>query len=157
MPPQLLFDISGIDLNHVEFGQDEIRQQNPHRDNMEMLDAIVWVDSENHRILGYKDVRDDEFWVSGHIPGRPLLPGVMMIEAGGQLSCFYIKKYLKWHGFVGFAGVQECRFRAQVVPGQRLYLLATKVWERHHRICCNLQGLVNGQVAFEAQMIGVEF
>jgi len=124
---------------------------------MEMLDAIVWVDSENHRILGYKDVRDDEFWVSGHIPGRPLLPGVMMIEAGGQLSCFYIKKYLKWHGFVGFAGVQECRFRAQVVPGQRLYLLATKVWERHHRICCNLQGLVNGQVAFEAQMIGVEF
>ena len=78
MPPQLLFDISGIDLNHVEFGPEEIRQQNPHRGNMELLNAVVWVDSENHRILGYKDVRDDEFWVAGHIPGRPLFPGVLM-------------------------------------------------------------------------------
>jgi 3-hydroxyacyl-[acyl-carrier-protein] dehydratase len=157
MPPRFLFDISMVDLNHIEFGPEEIRKYNPHRDNMEHLDAVVWVDTENHKILGYKDLRDDEFWVSGHIPGRPLLPGVLMIEAGAQAACFYIKKYLKWEGFVGFAGVNECRFRAQVLPGQRLYLLAEKVWERHHRICCNLQGIVNGNVAFEAQMVGMQF
>src|SRR5438552_13609490 len=103
MPPQLLFDISGIDLNHLEFGPDEILRQNPHRDHMEQLNGIVWVDPSNFKILGYKDVRDDEFWVSGHIPGRPLLPGVLMLEAGAQAACFFIKKYLHWRGFVGFA------------------------------------------------------
>ena len=157
MPPQLLFDISKIDLNHLQFGPDEIRRQIPHRDNMEMLSGVIWVDAKDDRILGFKDVREDEFWVSGHIPGRPLFPGVLMIEAGAQLACFYIKKYLKWQGFVGMSAIQECKFRATVLPNQRLYLLATKVWERHHRICCNLQGIINGQIAFEAQMIGVEF
>jgi len=157
MPPQLLFDITGIDLDHLKFGPEEIRRYNPHRDQMEHLDAVVWVDSAHDRILGYKNVRDTEFWVSGHIPGRPLLPGVLMLEAGAQLACFYMKKYLNWEGFVGFAGIQECRFRAQVVPGQRLYLLVDKAWDRHRRICCNLQGLVDGQIAFEAQMIGIQF
>src|SRR5947207_2085255 len=74
MPPQLLFDISGIDLNHIEFGPDEIRRQNPHRDQMEMLNGVVWFAAKNHRILGFKDMRSDECCVSGHVPGRPLLP-----------------------------------------------------------------------------------
>jgi 3-hydroxyacyl-[acyl-carrier-protein] dehydratase len=157
MPPQLLFDISQIDLNHVEFGPEEIRRQNPHRDHMELLNGVIWVDTKDDRVMGFKDVRDDEFWVSGHIPGRPLMPGVLMIEAGGQLASFYIKKYLKWPGFVGFGGVTDCKFRAQVVPGQRLYLLAAKIWERHRRICCKIQGMVEGQVAFECEMIGIQF
>ena len=82
MPPQLLYDISHIDLNQVVFDQEAIREVNPQRGDMEHLDAIAFVDAAKGQIIGYKDVRDDEFWIPGHIPGNPLLPGVIMIEAG---------------------------------------------------------------------------
>src|SRR5437870_6971315 len=123
MPPQLLFDISRIDLRHIEFDQEVVRQNNPHRGDMEMLNGIVWADHPAGQILGFKDVRPDEFWVSGHIPGRPLFPGVLMIEAAAQLASFYTKKFLGWNGFVGFGGVSEAKFRQQVVPADRLSVL----------------------------------
>ena len=71
MPPSLLFDISSIDLNAELFDQEGVRAINPQRGDMEHLNAIVWADTENRRIIGRKDVRSTEFWVPGHIPGRP--------------------------------------------------------------------------------------
>src|SRR5579884_1470150 len=148
MPPPLLYDISGIDLDQVLFDQEAVRQANPQRGDMEQLNAIVYAAPELGRIIGYKDVRDDEFWVSGHIPGRPLFPGVLMIEAGAQLASFYTRKYIGWKGFIGFGGAEEIRFRQPVTPGQRLYLLGQKIWERHRRFACKIQGLVAGNIAF---------
>ena len=49
-------------------GPDIIREMNPHRGDMEMLEAVVHVAPEKGQIIGYKDVRGDEFWVPGHIP-----------------------------------------------------------------------------------------
>lgn len=156
MPPKLLFDISTIDLDRVIFDQDAIRQCNLQRGEMEHLNAIVWVKPETDCILGYKDVRDDEFWVPGHIPGRPLLPGIVMIEAGGQIASFYLRKFLGWDGFIGFGGVDNCKFRQAVTPGCRLYLLAQKTWERHGRSCCKVQGVVKGDLVFEAEIVGMK-
>ncbi|HVT90488.1 MAG TPA: hypothetical protein VHD56_16660 [Tepidisphaeraceae bacterium] len=156
MPPQFLFDLSSIDLNGVESDLEEIRRANPQRGDMEQLDAIIWTDSSKGRILGYKDVKASEFWVPGHIPGRPLLPGVLMIEAGAQLASFYTRKFVGWKGFIGFGGVENCKFRMQVAPGQRMYVLGQKVWERHHRIFCHIQGVVSGAVAFECSIVGTE-
>lgn len=157
MPPQFIFDLAGIDLNRVLHGPEEIRKHNPHRDHFELLQGIVHLDAPNHCLIGYKDIRDDEFWVSGHIPGRPLFPGVLMIELAAQVASFYTKKILGWKGFVGFGGVNECKFRQQVVPGQRLYILCQRTWERHHRVCCQTQGMVNGNLVFETQIVGTEF
>ena len=95
--------------------------------------------------------------VAGHIPGRPLLPGVLMIEAGAQLASFYTRTYVGWKGFIGFGGVDEVKFRMQVPPGVRMYILGKKLWERHHRIYCNVQGWVDGNLAFEAGITGTEF
>src|ERR1700761_1731120 len=117
MPPRLLYDISGIDLKQVLFDQEAIRLRNPQRGDMEHLDAIIWADGEAGQILGYKDVRENEFWVPGHIPGRPLFPGVLMIEAAAQLCSFHVREYEKWTGFIGFGGAEEIRFRMPVVPG----------------------------------------
>ena len=75
MPPQLLFDLTGIDLDRLIYDQNAIREINPQRGAMEHLNAVVHMDVSKGHIIGYKDVRDDEFWVDGHIPGRPLLPG----------------------------------------------------------------------------------
>jgi 3-hydroxyacyl-[acyl-carrier-protein] dehydratase len=156
MPPQFLYDITTIDLSKIVYDQEAIREANPQRGDMEHLNAIVYTEPSLGRIIGYKDVRPDEFWVPGHIPGRPLLPGVLMIEAGAQLASFYTRMFEKWKGFIGFGGVTDCKFRMQVAPGQRMYIVGQKIWERHHRICCNIQGVVGGAIAFEAAIIGVE-
>jgi 3-hydroxyacyl-[acyl-carrier-protein] dehydratase len=155
MPPQFLFDISSIDLSRVEVNRDGIQQIIPHRGDILQLDGIIYGDKESGRLLGFKDVRNDEFWVTGHIPGRPLLPGVLMIEAGAQLASVWLKRYLQWDGFVGFGGVDKVRFRQQVTPGQRMYILLQRVWIRHGRFCGDVQGIVDGNLVFEAQVIGV--
>jgi 3-hydroxyacyl-[acyl-carrier-protein] dehydratase len=154
MPPQLLYDITGIDLSHVLMDQEAIREFNPQRGDMEQLNAIVYAEPQKGRIIGYQDVRADEFWVSGHIPGRPLFPGVLMIEAGAQLASLYTCKYSGWKGFIGFSGAENIRFRLPVPPGNRLYILGQKDWERHGRFSCRVQGLLNGSVAFEASIVG---
>src|SRR5687767_5865762 len=157
MPPQLLYDISGIDIDRVVYDQEAIREANPQRGDMEHLNAIVYAEPSLGRIIGYKDVREDEFWVPGHIPGRPLLPGVLMIEAGAQLASFYTRKFVGWKGFIGFGGADEIRFRQPVPPGNRLYIVGQKTWDRHRRICCKIQGLVKGDMVFEATIVGTQF
>ncbi len=156
MPPQFLFDISGIDLNRVLYDKSFIKEINPHRGDFEQLDAIVHADEVGERMIGFKDVKADEFWVAGHIPGRPLFPGVLMLESAAQLSSFYVKHIMKWPGFIGFGGVDKVRFRQAVQPGQRLHILLQKVWERHGRCGCGVQGLVNGMMVFEGEIIGVK-
>ena len=155
MPPQFLFDISGIDLDRVLFDSERICLRNPHRGPMRQLDAIVHIDPEYGEVAGYKDVTEDEFWVSGHIPGRPLMPGVLMIEAAAQLCGFYYAEIEKWEGFIGFSGVDDVRFRIPVPPGTRLYLLGKKAWVRHGRFCSNVQGIVDGALVFEATILGM--
>jgi 3-hydroxyacyl-[acyl-carrier-protein] dehydratase len=154
MPPALIFDISGIDLNAVVADQEAIRAINPQRGDMEHLNGVCYY-HDSGRIVGYKDVRADEFWVAGHIPGRPLLPGVLMIESAAQLASFYVKGILKTPGFIGFGGVEECKFRQSVQPGCRLYIIALQEVGRHRRFRSLVQGLVNGQVVFEATIVGV--
>ena len=154
MPPALLFDLSGIDLDRILYDQEQIREVNPQRGDMEHLNAVVWTEAGN--MLGYKDVRADEFWVPGHIPGRPLLPGVIMLEAAAQLSSFYTHVVLGWQGFVGFGGMEDVKFRTAVPPGKRLYILTTLLEQRHRRVRAATQGLVDGAIAFEATIIGTK-
>jgi len=157
MPPQFLFDLSQIDLTQVVIDQEAIRAINPHRGDMEHLNGVIWVDTDHDRLLGFKDVRDDEFWVPGHIPGRPLFPGVLMIEAAAQLASYYTRVYVGWKNFIGFGGVDECKFRNVIIPPKRMYLVGQKNWERHGRIHCNIQGLVDGQMVFEVGITGTQF
>jgi len=156
MPPQFLFDLSAVDLNNLIWDQMAIRECNPQRGAMEHLNGIIYINEPSGDILGFKDVTDKEFWVEGHIPGRPLLPGVIMIEAAAQLASFYTKRLLGWSGFIGFGGVENCKFRMPVMPGCRMLILVKKLAERHRRITCAAQGVVNGQLVFEANIIGTQ-
>ena len=154
--PQFLFHIADIDLTKDLFDQEAIREINPQRGDMEHLNAIVYAKPEVGRIIGYKDVRPDEFWVEGHIPGRPLLPGVIMLEALAQLTSFYIGRAVPDVGFIGFGGVDGVRFRATVVPGQRLVLVGKAVSVRSRMAVFDSQGWVEGRLAVEARITGMK-
>lgn len=156
MPPSTLFDISGLNMDVLIHDQESVREFNPQRGDFEQLNGIVYADKDLGRIVGIRNVGTNEFWIPGHIPGRPLLPGVLMIESAAQLASFFTKCYLQWKGFIGFGGVEKCKFRQQVTPGQRMTLIGQKMWERHGRICCDVQGVVEGQLAFETSIIGIQ-
>lgn len=155
MVPAFLFDITGIDLQKVQIGPEEIEKINPHRGAMRLLDGICWTTPGMDRAVAFKDVRADEFWVSGHVPGRPILPGVLMIEAGAQLASYLFLRRASWAKFMGFTGVDEVRFRGMVAPGDRLYLLGEEVEFRPRRCICRVQGMVNGTMVFEALITGM--
>src|SRR4051812_26063499 len=82
-------DPTRLDLSKPIATIEQIREVLPHRFEMEMLTAIVLLDPVRKVVVGYKDLRPDEFWVRGHMPGYPLMPGVLMCEAAAQLCCFY--------------------------------------------------------------------
>lgn len=157
MPPELNFDPSRLDLSHVVADQEAIRGVLPQRFEMLQLTAVVHVDTEREIIAGYKDVRPDEFWVRGHMPGSPLLPGVLMCEAAAQLASFYIVKYsgLLSGTFIGFGGLENVRFRATVVPGDRLVMVAKGLKLHRRQSIFNVQGFVGTTMAFHADVIGV--
>lgn len=156
MPPLLLFDLSRIDLSvRPVFDRDAVCKVNPQRFEMQQLDGILWFDKGKAQILGYKDVTDREFWVGGHIPGRPLMPGVMMIEAGAQLVSFFVKQVYDEKGFIGFGGIESAKFRSVVEPGQRLYLLGHITEFKSRKYVCRVQGVVEDRLVFEAVIHGV--
>jgi len=155
MAPPLVVDLSKIDLRRVVMSIDEIRQYNPHRYEMEQLTGVIHLDAAAGQIVAFKDVRPDEFWVRGHIPGRPLLPGVLMIEAAAQMSSLYYKKVQQDPRFLGFGGVDGVKFRGQVVPGDRLLLLGRAVEIRSRRAVFDTQGVVGDRLVFEARITGM--
>jgi len=156
MPPHLLFDLSQIDLTAEPlFDKDAVCKVNPQRFEMQQLDGILWYDKEKYLILGYKDVTEDEFWVRGHIPGRPLMPGVIMVEAAAQLSSFFVKQILGREGFIGFAGIEGAKFRSVVEPGTRIYLLGQFTKFKRRKFTCSIQGIVNDTMVFEVIVSGL--
>lgn len=155
MAPQLLFDLTRFDLERLLYDTEQIESVNPQRGHMRQLDGIIHMDFDEAIILGYKDIGKDEFWVPGHIPGRPLYPGVMMIEAAAQLSAFLMKMHSPHLGFLGFVGCDEVKFRGQVIPGDRFYLLGKELKRNRRRFICNTQGVVNGNLVFEAKVQGM--
>src|ERR1700761_1823383 len=157
MPPQMLYGLELVDFDRPLFDIEEIRQINPQRFEMEQLTAILYGDRENNGLIGYKDVTPNEFWVRGHMPQFPLMPGVVLCECAAQLAGFYARKYELLGGdFLGFGGMEEVRFRSPVFVGDRLIIMA-----RLHRMRAgqraefNFQGYVKDKMVYSGQMIGV--
>jgi 3-hydroxyacyl-[acyl-carrier-protein] dehydratase len=156
MPPELHFDPARLDLTHVEADLEAIRRVNPQRFEMEQLTAIVYTDPEKHIVAGYKDVTADEFWVRGHMPGYPLMPGVLMCEAAAQLCSYYTTSRALMQGdFLGFGGLENVRFRSPVRPGDRLVLIGKGTRINRRQVICNVQGFVGTTMVFHADVIGV--
>jgi 3-hydroxyacyl-[acyl-carrier-protein] dehydratase len=156
MPPVALIDPATVDTSRILVDQEGIRRSNPQRFEMEHLTAIVAVDYDEQVIVGYKDVRHDEFWVRGHMPDYPLMPGVLICEAAAQLSSFYCRAAgLVETGFVGFGGMEDVRFRGQVRPGDRLVLVGKGVRVHRRHSIFEVQGFVGANMVFHGKVLGV--
>lgn len=157
MPSEPIFDLNSLDFRTPLFTLDEIRKVNPQRMEMEQLTAVIHVDQSQHLIVGYKDITDTEFWIRGHMPGFPLMPGVVQCESAAQLGGFYARKYdLIGGDYLGFGGMDSVRFRKPIFPNCRLVLMAKVTRVMARRLAqFTFQGFVEGELMFEGQMLGV--
>jgi 3-hydroxyacyl-[acyl-carrier-protein] dehydratase len=154
----LILDPTTIDFGHIVADIDEVRRHNPQRFEMEQLTAIVYDDHKAMACAGYKDVTDQEFWVRGHMPGMPLMPGVLMCEAAAQLCSYYAHKHklLGECKVVGFGGMEDVRFRDPVRPGDRLVVACKMLKVRPGAIIiCRFEEFVGSTMVADGKIKGI--
>lgn len=155
MPPPAILDPTTLDFGRVLVDREGILRILPHRHEFQLLDAVLLVDHERRVVAGYHDVRADAWWARGHIPGRPLFPGVLMIEVGAQLCSYAHKAWVEPEGFLGFAAVDQVKFRGIVEPPCRFVVLARATELKRRRTTCQVQGFVNNVMVFEGVIQGM--
>ncbi len=155
MPPKLFANLDELDLDRVAYDLDAIRETVPQRFEMEQLTAIHHFDRERQLAVASRDIGANEWWVRGHIPGRPIFPGVLTIEAAAQLATWLYQAVSGESRFFGFGGVDQVRFRGAIVPGDRLILISKVREIRSRKGLFDCQGVVNGRLVFEALITGM--
>mgnify|MGYP001569925965 FL=1 len=126
----------------------------PHRHPFLMVDAILEMERLK-RIVGVKNVSITEDYFKGHFPGKPIMPGVLIIEAMAQTGGLLLLQEVpdREKKLLYFVAVDDARFRRPVVPGEQLRLEVTVIsWRGNF---CKFQGQasVNGELAAEATLM----
>ncbi len=155
MPPPPIIEPEGLDFSRVIADRAAIERVIPHRHEFGLLDGVILMDQERGVFAGYHDVRADAFWVRGHIPGRPLFPGVLMIESSAQLASYVYHRTFEGQGFLGFVSVDDVRFRGLVEPPARFVILGRMVQLKPRRVICQMQGFVGARMVYEGQVTGM--
>jgi 3-hydroxyacyl-[acyl-carrier-protein] dehydratase len=151
----LILDFDEFDVNCVIADVEEIRRYNPQRFEMEQLTAICYENHERHICAGYKDLGPNEFWIRGHMPGLPLMPGVIMCESAAQLASYFTQKMKLMEGLIGFGGLEEVRFRDVVRPGDRFVIVVRLLKVRRALLTCEFQGFVRQNMVCQGIIKGI--
>lgn len=153
----LILDPASIDFDNVIADLEAVRKTNSQRYEMEQLSGIVHDDVEAGVCAGYLDIAEDAFWVRGHMPGMPLMPGVLMCEMAAQVSTWYVVTHDLMPGKrMGFGGLDEVKFRGIVRPGNRLVCVLKQTRYRPNRmLVCAFQSFVGTTMVAEGVIRGI--
>lgn len=136
------------------FTVEEIQQLLPHRYPFALVDRIIeYVPGE--RAVGIKNVTFNEPHFQGHFPGRPIMPGVLIVEAMAQVGGVVLTQLLQGEaGLFMFAGIDKVRFRRQVIPGDQLVMTLELLCVKRRRFG-KMQGRaeVDGSLAAEGELL----
>jgi 3-hydroxyacyl-[acyl-carrier-protein] dehydratase len=106
----------------VPFGRDVIETILPHRPPFLLIDEVFELEP-GRRVVARRDVRADDWWFAGHFPQRPVMPGVLIVEAMAQTGAVAVLVEEENRGKIAFfAGIDDCRFKRVVEPGDVLTL-----------------------------------
>lgn len=136
------------------FGIIDILDYLPHRYPFLLVDRIVEYE-EMRRIVGIKNVTINEPYFQGHFPGVPIMPGVLIVEAMAQVGGFLVFKSLpdKHKKLVYFMGIENCRFRKPVYPGDQLRVEMTVIRVKTRVGKLDGKAFVDGRLAASAEIM----
>jgi len=157
MPITFLVDPAEYIERAITIPMEEVRVHNPQRGDFEHLDGLYECNLETKIAVGVRHIPTDPFWAAGHIPGNPLLPGVLMLESLAQVCSYYFHKAMTPDPskFFGWGGLEGVSFRGAVMPGETMILAVQNLECRPRRAKFDTQGYVNGKCVIQAQVTGL--
>lgn len=133
----------------------EILRLLPHRYPFVMVDRILSVEVKK-QIVGLKNVTFNEPFFQGHFPGRPVMPGVLILEGLAQVGgimAFYANPEAIGNKLLFFAGIDKARFRKPVVPGDQLIFTLDFIKQKRSVMVMSAKATVDDQVVAQAELM----
>ncbi|MGD2018952.1 MAG: hypothetical protein PVJ89_12595 [Planctomycetota bacterium] len=159
-----ILDLETIDRTKVVVDRSTLDEYLAQRGTFATLDHLAHVDEEAGIAVGVKAIRSEDWWAADHIPGRPMFPGALMIETAAQIASFDYSRF-RVEGdeerFVGFGGVEDCRFRGVVEPpctmffAVRLERAGSRMFKYSAEGYVERDGVLQPKRVFEATVMGV--
>ncbi len=157
--PTLLVDPADYPLDKVLLDQEGCKGLIPQRFEFLQVTSVLASLAEENIIVVHRHLDDDEFWIRGHIPGRPVLPGVLMVESMAQVAALQSRlQYDSDHDkFIGFGGVDRIRFRSMVVPGDDILIVGHMKKHDNNRGFLRWEGQIlktDGALVADGEIVG---